>query len=64
LGHDRPLPIDFSVAYIVVAAVAVFAPLVSTRLDPYAGAELSGQSPSEKHMKTTMSTMLRGLRRR
>jgi EmrB/QacA subfamily drug resistance transporter len=64
LGHDRPLPIDFSVAYIVVASVAVFAPLVSTRLDPYAGAELSGQSPSEQHMKITVSTMLRGWRRR
>jgi EmrB/QacA subfamily drug resistance transporter len=63
-GHDRPLPIDFSVAYLVVATIAMFAPLVSTRLDPYAGAELSGQSPSEKHMKVTLEALLRGLRRR
>jgi hypothetical protein len=42
-GHDRPLPIDFSAAYLFVATIAMFAPLVATRLDRYAGAELSGQ---------------------
>jgi EmrB/QacA subfamily drug resistance transporter len=42
-GHDRPLPWDFSMAYLIVAGIALFAPLVSSRLDPYAGSELSGQ---------------------
>ena len=63
-GHSRPLPIDFSVAYIVVASIALFAPLVSTRLDPYAGAELSGQTPGDKHFRWTSSALLRGLRRK
>jgi EmrB/QacA subfamily drug resistance transporter len=43
-GHDRPLPMDFSIAFVVVACVALFAPLISTGLASDAGAELSGQS--------------------
>ena len=42
-GHSHALPADFSTAYVCVALVALFAPLVSTRLDPQAGSELSGQ---------------------
>lgn len=42
-GHSHALPADFSTAYVCVALVALFAPLVSTQLDPQAGAELSGQ---------------------
>ena len=41
-GHDRPLPSDFSVAFLVVAGIALLAPLVSTRLASDAGAELTG----------------------
>jgi EmrB/QacA subfamily drug resistance transporter len=41
-GRDAPLPIDFSMAYLFVAGVALFAPLISFRLDADAGAELSG----------------------
>ena len=40
--RDAPLPIDFSMAYLFVAGVALFAPLISCRLDADAGAELSG----------------------
>lgn len=41
-GHDSPLPMDFSIAYLVVATIALFAPLVSTRLSADAGDELTG----------------------
>jgi len=40
-GHDRPLPPDFSVAFLTVAAVALMAPVVSTTLARDAGAELT-----------------------
>ncbi|HVC63313.1 MAG TPA: DHA2 family efflux MFS transporter permease subunit [Acetobacteraceae bacterium] len=42
LGHPGPLLPDFSVAFLVVASVALVAPVVSLRLDKAAGAELSG----------------------
>ena len=41
-GHGQPELADFSTAFLAVAAVAVWAPLSSRRLDPSAGAELSG----------------------
>jgi EmrB/QacA subfamily drug resistance transporter len=42
-GHAQPQLSDFSVAFLTVAAVALFAPVVSRALAPDAGAELSGQ---------------------
>ncbi len=42
LGHTQPLPSDFSVAFLVVAAISLAAPVASLRLDKSAGAELSG----------------------
>lgn len=41
-GHAQPLLIDFSAAFLFVAAVSYLAPLLATRLDRNAGAELSG----------------------
>ncbi len=40
--HPRPMLPDFSVAFLFVAAVSFMAPLLATRLDRGAGAELSG----------------------
>ncbi|HUB14621.1 MAG TPA: MFS transporter [Acetobacteraceae bacterium] len=42
LGHPAPLLSDFSVAFLTVSAISMLAPLLSLRLDPAAGAELSG----------------------
>ncbi|HUN40280.1 MAG TPA: MFS transporter [Acetobacteraceae bacterium] len=42
LGHSAPLLSDFSVAFLVVSGISMLAPLLSLRLDPAAGAELSG----------------------
>jgi EmrB/QacA subfamily drug resistance transporter len=42
LGHAQPLLSDFSVAFLVVAGIALTAPLLSLRLDNSAGDELSG----------------------
>ena len=42
-GHGQPQPSDFSFAYLSISVVALFAPLVATRLDRFAGAEISGQ---------------------
>jgi EmrB/QacA subfamily drug resistance transporter len=42
LGHPAPLLSDFSVAFLVVAAISLAAPAISLRLDKGAGAELSG----------------------
>ena len=42
-GHAQAQPMDFSAAYVFVASIALFAPLVATQLEPMAGAELSGQ---------------------
>jgi len=41
-GHAEPMLPDFSVAFLFVAAVSFLAPLLATRLDRQAGAELSG----------------------
>jgi len=42
MGHSAPLLSDFSVAFLTVSAISMLAPLLSLRLDPAAGAELSG----------------------
>ncbi|PPQ28321.1 MFS transporter [Rhodopila globiformis] len=41
-GHAQPMLPDFSAAFLFVAAVSFLAPLLATRLDKGAGAELSG----------------------
>jgi EmrB/QacA subfamily drug resistance transporter len=48
--HAGPMLGDFSVAFLFVAAVSYLAPLLATRLDPRAGAELSGHRyrPTER----------------
>ncbi len=43
-GHVAPELGDFSVAFLVVGGLAMLAPVVSTRLDPAAGSELSGHA--------------------
>jgi hypothetical protein len=43
-GHNAPLPSDFSVAFVAVAGVALFAPLISTGLTRDAGNELTGHA--------------------
>jgi hypothetical protein len=40
--HTQPLLSDFSVAFLVVAAISLAAPVFSLRLDRSAGDELSG----------------------
>jgi EmrB/QacA subfamily drug resistance transporter len=40
--HDPPQLIDFSIAVLAVAAVSVFAPLMSSAMDPRAGSQVSG----------------------
>jgi len=42
LGHQQALLPDFSVAYLVVSAISLAAPVISLRLDRAAGAEVSG----------------------
>jgi len=44
LRHHAPVLSDFSVAFLVVSGISMLAPLLSLRLDPSAGAELSGHS--------------------
>jgi hypothetical protein len=56
-GHDRPMPSDFSAAYLFVACIAIFAPLVSTSLHPNAGAELSGH-PNQPVVQPKPSSLL------
>ncbi|ODU55339.1 MAG: MFS transporter [Acetobacteraceae bacterium SCN 69-10] len=65
-GHARAMPGDFSAAYLFVACVAIFAPLVATRLDPMAGAELSGQTAAavQAPLRMRVGASLRLLRRR
>jgi EmrB/QacA subfamily drug resistance transporter len=41
-GHAEPMLPDFSAAFLFVAAISFLAPLLATRLDKGAGAELSG----------------------
>jgi EmrB/QacA subfamily drug resistance transporter len=43
-GHAEPLLGDFSLAFLLVAAISALAPLISLRLERTAGAELSGQA--------------------
>jgi hypothetical protein len=40
--HAEPMLPDFSAAFLFVAAISFMAPLLATRLEPGAGAELSG----------------------
>ncbi len=40
--HAQPMLPDFSAAFLFVAAISFMAPLLATRLDKGAGAELSG----------------------
>jgi EmrB/QacA subfamily drug resistance transporter len=42
LGHRQPLLSDFSVAFLVVSAISLAAPMISLRMDRAAGAEVSG----------------------
>jgi len=42
-GRPSPVPVDFSIAFLVVAGIALLAPLISTGLARDAGAELTGQ---------------------
>ncbi|MGO4716287.1 MDR family MFS transporter [Bradyrhizobium sp. 2TAF24] len=42
LGHDQPQLMDFSVAFLAVALVSMFAPVVSCTMDPHAGSQVSG----------------------
>jgi EmrB/QacA subfamily drug resistance transporter len=42
-GRTEPLLADFSVAFLVVAAISALSPLISLQLERTAGAELSGQ---------------------
>jgi putative Mn2+ efflux pump MntP len=42
--HQVPMMGDFTVAFMIVAAFAAMAPLISLQLDRTAGAELSGQA--------------------
>lgn len=42
LGHDQPQLVDFSVAFLAVAIVSLFAPVVSGAMDPRAGSQVSG----------------------
>ncbi|MBV9218166.1 MAG: MFS transporter [Methylobacteriaceae bacterium] len=44
-GHGEPLLWDFSVAFLAVSAVSLFAPAVSLLLDQSAGAQISGHRP-------------------
>jgi EmrB/QacA subfamily drug resistance transporter len=41
-GRTDPIPVDFSHAFLFVAALSFLAPLLALRLDPDAGSELSG----------------------
>jgi len=42
LGHDQPQLMDFSIAFLAVAVVSLFAPLMSTAMDSRAGSQVSG----------------------
>jgi EmrB/QacA subfamily drug resistance transporter len=51
-GHDQPTLPDFSAAFLFVAAVSFLAPVLATRLDRSAGAELSGHRDRPGVVKT------------
>jgi len=64
-GHARPMPTDFSIAFLVVAAISFMAPAISARLDHSAGAELSGQQVRPAAARTlALSPLPRGGRGR
>ena len=46
MHHARPMLSDFSMAFLFVAAVSITGPLLATRMDPGAGAEMSGHRGS------------------
>ena len=50
--HPEPMLSDFSAAFLFVAAVSFAAPLLATRLDKAAGAELSGHRDRPAVAKT------------
>jgi MFS family permease len=50
-GHAQPRLSDFSAAFLCVAAISFMAPLLATRLDKNAGAELSGHRDRPAHAK-------------
>jgi Major Facilitator Superfamily len=50
--HAQPMLPDFSAAFLFVAAVSSLAPLLATRLDAGAGAELSGHRERPSEAKT------------
>ena len=41
-GRVSPRPSDFTIGFLVVAAIALLAPVISTRLAPDAGDEITG----------------------
>ncbi|HVY16641.1 MAG TPA: MFS transporter [Rhodopila sp.] len=43
-GHSQPLPMDFSHAFLFVSAISFLAPILATKLDRNAGAEMSGHT--------------------
>ena len=51
--HAQPMLPDFSAAFLFVAAVSFMAPLLATRLDRGAGAELSGHRDRPGRIKAT-----------
>jgi EmrB/QacA subfamily drug resistance transporter len=51
-GHAEPMLPDFSAAFLFVAVVSFLAPLLATRLDKAAGAELSGHRERPGTVKT------------
>jgi EmrB/QacA subfamily drug resistance transporter len=51
-GHVEPTLPDFSAAFLFVAAISFIAPLLATRLDKSAGAELSGHRDRPGAVKT------------
>ncbi|MBN8899552.1 MAG: hypothetical protein J0H57_00830, partial [Rhodospirillales bacterium] len=54
-GHAEPHLGDFSAAFLFVAAVSMMAPLLASRLDPSAGAELSGHRDTPGEAKAELS---------
>ena len=50
--HAQPMLPDFSAAFLFVGAVSFMAPLMATRLDKGAGAELSGHRDRPGEVKT------------
>lgn len=53
--HAQPMLPDFSAAFLFVAAISMTAPLLAARLDPSAGAELSGHREHQGDFKKIAS---------